>query len=294
MARERPGPGCDARAARASPPRFPAPGRPSRPRRARRRRRGRPRARRRPRETGGRGVRGRSAEDTRAASSRRKPVPGILVGARHPLKRIDPDRRQEGLTRRSTQLVAVAFALALSLAVVVLGRGAAAAALPGGWEQVGSNTAAPKQPALNGIVNALNTDRPGVMYVGGNFTDAGGDPNADYIAQVGRHDLEGARRLAPERTGDLDRLQERQGVRRRHVHRRRRGRERSVPPRTPMPSTPSSSRSSRSRTRSAAPPEPARLSLLLLLVAANQRMVQLVERESPQTASMRATTARSA
>src|SRR4051794_18425381 len=45
-----------------------------------------------------------------------------------------------------------------------------------------------------------------------------------------------------------------------------------------MPSTPSSSRSSRSKSRSAAPPE-RRLSLLLLLVAANQRMTQLVERE---------------
>src|SRR6476469_8519704 len=45
-----------------------------------------------------------------------------------------------------------------------------------------------------------------------------------------------------------------------------------------MPSTRSNSRSSRSKTRSAAPPE-RRLSLLLLLVAANQRMVQLVERE---------------
>jgi DNA-binding MarR family transcriptional regulator len=44
-----------------------------------------------------------------------------------------------------------------------------------------------------------------------------------------------------------------------------------------MPSTPSSSRSSRSKSRSAASPE--RLSLLLLLVAANQRMVQLVDRE---------------
>ena len=42
---------------------------------------------------------------------------------------------------------------------------------------------APTQPALNGIVLALNTDQPGVMYVGGNFTDAGGDPNADYIAR---------------------------------------------------------------------------------------------------------------
>jgi DNA-binding MarR family transcriptional regulator len=45
-----------------------------------------------------------------------------------------------------------------------------------------------------------------------------------------------------------------------------------------MPSTPSSSRSSRSKSRSAAPPE-RRLSLLLLLVAAHQRMTQLVEQE---------------
>ncbi len=75
--------------------------------------------------------------------------------------------------------------LALTLAVfgVLVGIETRAASLPGGWEQVGGNTAAPAQPALNGIVLALNTDKPGVMYVGGNFTDAGGDPNADYIAQ---------------------------------------------------------------------------------------------------------------
>src|SRR6476659_1417543 len=45
-----------------------------------------------------------------------------------------------------------------------------------------------------------------------------------------------------------------------------------------MPSTPSRSLSSRSKSRSAAPPE-RRLSLLLLLVAAHQRMAQLVEQE---------------
>jgi MarR family transcriptional regulator, multiple antibiotic resistance protein MarR len=45
-----------------------------------------------------------------------------------------------------------------------------------------------------------------------------------------------------------------------------------------MPSTPSGSRSSRSKSRSAAPPE-RRLSLLLLLVAAHQRMTQLVDLE---------------
>ena len=35
---------------------------------------------------------------------------------------------------------------------------------------------------MNGTVSALNADAPGVLYVGGAFTDAGGDPNADYIA----------------------------------------------------------------------------------------------------------------
>ena len=45
-----------------------------------------------------------------------------------------------------------------------------------------------------------------------------------------------------------------------------------------MPPTPSDSHSSRSKSRSAAPPE-RRLSLLLLLVAAHQRMTQVVERE---------------
>ena len=84
---------------------------------------------------------------------------------------------------REIAVLALVLAAALSLAVVVLGRGAAAAPLPGGWEAVGSNVKAPAQPALNGIVLALNTDRPGVMYVGGNFTDAGGNPNADYIAE---------------------------------------------------------------------------------------------------------------
>jgi hypothetical protein len=78
-------------------------------------------------------------------------------------------------------IAAVALPLA-ALAVLALGRGGGAAPLPGGWEPIGAG-ATPGQPAQNGIVLPLNTDRPGVMYVGGNFTDAGGDPNADYIAQ---------------------------------------------------------------------------------------------------------------
>src|SRR3954453_4785125 len=48
--------------------------------------------------------------------------------------------------------------------------------------------------------------------------------------------------------------------------------------REPIPATPSSSHSSRSKSSAAEQPEHA-LSLLLLLVAANQRMAQLVDRE---------------
>jgi hypothetical protein len=80
------------------------------------------------------------------------------------------------------QIVALALVFAV-VGLVSLNGSGGAASLPGGWEQVGNNSAAPTQSALNGIVLALNTDQPGVMYVGGNFTDAGGDPNADYIAR---------------------------------------------------------------------------------------------------------------
>jgi hypothetical protein len=83
--------------------------------------------------------------------------------------------------RTGARIAGLALLLVL-LGLVSLG-GGGAATLPGGWEQVGTNKAAPTQSALNGIVLALNTDQPGVMYVGGNFTDAGGDPNADYIAR---------------------------------------------------------------------------------------------------------------
>jgi hypothetical protein len=91
-------------------------------------------------------------------------------------------RDNGAVLRRPLAIAGSALALA-ALAVALPGTGSVAAPLPGGWEQVGTNRAAPSQSALNGIVNALNTDRPGVLYAGGNFTDAGGDPNADWIAQ---------------------------------------------------------------------------------------------------------------
>jgi hypothetical protein len=82
--------------------------------------------------------------------------------------------------RRATSIL-----LGLSLAALVLlalEGGAQPAPGPGGWERVGTG-ATTAVPALNGIVYALNADAPGVLYVGGNFTDAGGIPSADRIAR---------------------------------------------------------------------------------------------------------------
>ena len=73
------------------------------------------------------------------------------------------------------------FALALCVVFVSLLATAAAAAATGGWTHLG-NGGAPGTASLNGAVSALNTDKPGVLYVGGAFTDAGGKPAADHIA----------------------------------------------------------------------------------------------------------------
>ena len=66
------------------------------------------------------------------------------------------------------------FALALS---------AAATPGPGGWDNLGTGSD-PTKRALNGAVYALEADAPGgVLYAGGAFTDAGGNPAADYVAR---------------------------------------------------------------------------------------------------------------
>jgi len=81
---------------------------------------------------------------------------------------------------RSHPLVAI---LMLTLGVLAgLTAGAPAAPGPGGWERLGTG-ATPTTPALNGAVYALNADAPGVIYAGGAFTDAGGNPTADYVAK---------------------------------------------------------------------------------------------------------------
>jgi hypothetical protein len=59
--------------------------------------------------------------------------------------------------------------------------GASATPGPGGWDNLGTG-ATPTTAALNGAVYAYNADAPGLLYVGGAFTDAGGNATADYIA----------------------------------------------------------------------------------------------------------------
>ncbi len=80
--------------------------------------------------------------------------------------------------RRSVFTLVVVTTAALAFAPLL----PVAAAGPGGWDHVGVG-AMPTSPSLNATVSALNTDQPGVVYVGGNFTSAGGDTDAKRIAR---------------------------------------------------------------------------------------------------------------
>jgi len=78
--------------------------------------------------------------------------------------------------RRLLFVTALAVALMVQLTVAALATG------PGGWDHLG-NGGIVGVSALNGHVNALNSDNPGILYVGGSFTNAGGWYRADYLAQ---------------------------------------------------------------------------------------------------------------
>ncbi|MDT4916915.1 MAG: hypothetical protein QOH89_1615 [Pseudonocardiales bacterium] len=78
--------------------------------------------------------------------------------------------------RRSVFALTAASVLTIALAQPAWAVG------PGGWSHVG-NGGTPATSSLNSVVTALNSDNPGVLYVGGGFTDAGGHPNADRIAK---------------------------------------------------------------------------------------------------------------
>ena len=71
-------------------------------------------------------------------------------------------------------------ALACSSAVIAVLVTSAAAAGPGGWDHLG-DAGAPGSDSLNLVASAL-TVQGSVVYVGGEFTDAGGIPDADRIA----------------------------------------------------------------------------------------------------------------
>jgi trimeric autotransporter adhesin len=70
----------------------------------------------------------------------------------------------------------------LALAIATLGTAPPAAAVgPGGWDHLGTG-ATVATSALNGDVLAMTTDYPGVLIVGGKFTNAGGILGANRIA----------------------------------------------------------------------------------------------------------------
>jgi hypothetical protein len=92
-------------------------------------------------------------------------------------------RRRNGRPRgslgaaRKRGLLCVLAASAVVIGALVT---SAAAAGPGGWDHLGDR-GAPGTDSLDLVASALAVT-PGALYVGGEFTDAGGIPNADRIA----------------------------------------------------------------------------------------------------------------
>ena len=78
---------------------------------------------------------------------------------------------------RKRGLLRVCAVSALVIGAVVT---SASAAGPGGWDHLG-DAGAPGTDSLNLVASALAVT-PGALYVGGEFTDAGGIPDADRIA----------------------------------------------------------------------------------------------------------------
>ncbi|HZC54361.1 MAG TPA: hypothetical protein VE441_17960 [Mycobacterium sp.] len=76
------------------------------------------------------------------------------------------------------------FTLACVLALTLAGMTPAFATGPGGWDHVGVGSTSTTPSLQSGSsVTAMNTDNPGVLYVGGNFTSAGGNAKAKRIAR---------------------------------------------------------------------------------------------------------------
>jgi hypothetical protein len=83
------------------------------------------------------------------------------------------------MRRRS---LAGTFVVAILVLMTITAGGRAVATGPGGWEHVGHGAPA-SAPALDGAVDALNTSDPGVLFVGGAFTSAGGAAGTQRIAR---------------------------------------------------------------------------------------------------------------
>jgi hypothetical protein len=78
-------------------------------------------------------------------------------------------------------VVACVAILPVALLTAVTLTTPATASGPGGWDHLG-DAGTPGSDSLNGKVSALNDQVSGRLLVGGDFTDAGGNPNADRIA----------------------------------------------------------------------------------------------------------------
>src|SRR4051812_22294065 len=74
-----------------------------------------------------------------------------------------------------------AFVVGAVLTLTIAGMPLAHATGPGGWSHAGVGSTS-TTPSLDGSVYAMNSDNPGVLYVGGTFTSAGGNTKARYIA----------------------------------------------------------------------------------------------------------------
>ena len=91
-----------------------------------------------------------------------------------PGRRVTVGKLRTWVVRRRVPAVAALIATG-ALASVALAAG------PGGWGHLGDAGTAGSD-SLNGVAEALNADAPGLLYVGGGFTDAGGIAAADRIA----------------------------------------------------------------------------------------------------------------
>ncbi len=120
---------------------------------------------------------------------RARAVGGSVIALIGRLDRAAGNRRERGRTVTVRWLGATVL-VALALGGVFVGQ--ALTAGPGGWDHLG-DAGTPGSDSLNGNVNVLNGDTPGLLLVGGEFTDAGGNAAADRIASLERQRMEPGR-----------------------------------------------------------------------------------------------------